>query len=155
MTFAEAMYNCMLRRMELVAFDTPNELHSYWINSSYYSRAMGMGEYLSAISVENFHLRRPIEIIHYWTAGAAVSVERFLSIAKIRSRKRRNKIVWCSTNKTTVMDNKLRMGKTSKEKCLAFSKWTETFQMVDCDRKLSFICEVSRKIIHCINILCM
>jgi hypothetical protein len=44
MTFADAMYNCMLRRMELVAFDMPGELHEYWTNSSYYGKALNIGQ---------------------------------------------------------------------------------------------------------------
>jgi hypothetical protein len=43
MTFAEAMYNCMLRRMELVAFDQPEELHEYWTYSGYYGKIMSIG----------------------------------------------------------------------------------------------------------------
>jgi hypothetical protein len=44
MTFDDAMYNCLLRRMELVAFDRPDELHRYWNTSSYYEKAMGIGD---------------------------------------------------------------------------------------------------------------
>jgi hypothetical protein len=44
MNFADAMYNCLLRRMELVAFDRADELHRYWNTSSYYGKAMGIGD---------------------------------------------------------------------------------------------------------------
>jgi hypothetical protein len=43
MTFAQAIYNCLLRRMELVAFDMSEELHAYWYQSGFYGKAMNIG----------------------------------------------------------------------------------------------------------------
>jgi hypothetical protein len=43
MDFESAMYNCLLRRMELVAFDENIEYNDYWKNSFFYQRAMGLG----------------------------------------------------------------------------------------------------------------
>jgi hypothetical protein len=43
MNFEGAMYNCLIRRMELVAFDMAEELHEYWTQSDYYPRALKIG----------------------------------------------------------------------------------------------------------------
>jgi hypothetical protein len=44
MKFEDAMYNCLLRRATLVAFDSENEFeNNYWTNSTYFQTAFDMG----------------------------------------------------------------------------------------------------------------
>jgi hypothetical protein len=44
MTYEDAMYNCLLRRATLVAFDGENEFpNDYWRNSIYFQTAFDMG----------------------------------------------------------------------------------------------------------------
>jgi hypothetical protein len=77
--------------------------------------------------------KKSLEIIYYWTSG--VPVEKSDSFAKV---------LWCSTNTTAYLPFKDKKKKktTRKKKCLAYSRWTRNFQSFDCERKLSFICEV-------------
>jgi hypothetical protein len=46
MNFEDAMYNCLLRRANLVAFEERGEMHEYWQNSSYFQNAFDMGLFL-------------------------------------------------------------------------------------------------------------
>jgi hypothetical protein len=64
MTFAEAMYNCMLRRMELVAFDKSKELHEYWSESSIYGKVMSIGMSLKYSAIKNFKIMLPKKSLH-------------------------------------------------------------------------------------------
>jgi hypothetical protein len=43
MNFEDAMYNCLLRRATLVAFEEEKELNKYWHNGSYFQEAFDMG----------------------------------------------------------------------------------------------------------------
>jgi hypothetical protein len=146
MTFSEALYNCLLRRMELVAFDMTNETHDYWTYSSYYGRALNIGKLkLNALAQFLLTLRfeNNLEILYYWTAGAAKVVTE-PSFSKVKST---GKISWCSTNITVPTKNTIKLRKKRKQSCLAYSRWTHAYQEINCNRKLSFICEVNNKVV--------
>jgi hypothetical protein len=136
MDFAAAMYNCLLRRMELVAFDTKDEIHSYWMRSNYYAQAMSTGSDFSTNS--HFYRHKSIlEILHYWTAGAFDESPMIIDVADKR-------LVWCSTNRTTINNfpRKFHVGEKKRPKCIAFEKYMQRFRAVNCKAKLSFVCEV-------------
>jgi hypothetical protein len=78
------------------------------------------------------------EIIYYWTAGAAI---------RESSSDEEDNIVWCSTNKTNevpLFATNLAKGKRAKvHECVALERWTSKYKIVNCTKKMSFICEVS------------
>jgi hypothetical protein len=54
MNFEDAMYNCLLRRSSLVAFEEDSELHSYWFNSTYFQNAFDLGSSLGFVVLGSF-----------------------------------------------------------------------------------------------------
>jgi hypothetical protein len=48
MNYEDAMYNCLLRRATLVAFEEKSELNKYWYNSSYFQNAFETGLVVSS-----------------------------------------------------------------------------------------------------------
>jgi hypothetical protein len=82
------------------------------------------------------------EIIYYWTSGAAIT----------DSSSEEDNILWCSTNKTNEVPAKFAKSKRSKgHKCVAFERWTSRYTIVNCAKKMSFICEVISSIFGKVN----
>jgi len=79
------------------------------------------------------------EFMYYWTSGASFSES---AIGRISNN---TNITWCSSNVTST-DPKYNLRAQQKSKqshCVAYERWTQSFKRVDCNKKLSFICEVS------------
>jgi hypothetical protein len=141
MDFGSAMYNCLLRRMELVAFDTDKELHPYWSQSSYYGKTINIGKNSRKIKICGQKSVICVDIHYFWTSGVATTQKPTLKIIKKQERNG-TFVTWCSTNTTFEMRNKVVLGKGKKRKCMAYERWTNRLRMLDCGLQLSFICEV-------------
>jgi hypothetical protein len=124
MTFENAMYNCLIRRMQLLALDDQDNSQGrdYWHRRFYYSNAIDT------------------EILHYWTSGAPLVNETKMILTE-------NTTVWCTNNKTSKsMCNFKFTNNNSDHNCVAFERWTTILRTVDCAKKLSFVCEASSKL---------
>jgi len=75
------------------------------------------------------------ELLYYWTSGDPCHQSESGNDFNI------NKICWCSTNLTTPLNYSLQTDQ--KPKCLAYERWTGKYKPIACNKKLSFVCEVS------------